>query len=458
MISPSVSRMMGLAAAIALVLGAAVATATADTWNERTMLEFSEPVMIPGATLPPGRYEFRLMDLASNRHMVQVSSEDGSKTYGIVAAVPVKRQDVKGDVVLKFNPTDTGSPPAIKGWFYPGSLYGHEFVYSDDEARKIAQRTKTVVLSTDVTDSDREKGTLYTYDATGKRGEWRTDAPTMAEWEAWQRDRAQARVASETASREEQRQATAPMVRGDAKGMRITIRDLEDNPQKYMEKTISVDAKVEEVLGPRLFTIDEDNWIDLEGEILTFVPTYLAALVREDDRVTITGTVKPFASVEIDREWGFLSGDDTTEVDLSTRPVLVASRVVGGNSDTALLIEMQSDARPVGTSGRADAQPLGDLGEIARGDQDLVGRHVRLDEVTITSAAKRGGFFARSAAGTVLVLPASDQSVTVNAGDTVKVEGVVLQLPDDMAREVDAPSDPRFNDDIYIFATTIDKQ
>jgi hypothetical protein len=458
MISALFSRMTGLAAATALVLGAGVSTATADTWNERTMLEFSEPVMIPGATLPPGRYEFRLMDLASNRHMVQVRSEDGSKTYGVVAAVPVKRDEAKGDVVLKFNPTDAGSPPAIKGWFYPGSIYGHEFVYSDDEARKIAQRTKTIVLSTDVADSDREKGTLYTYDASGKRGEWRTDAPTMAEWEAWQRDRAEARVASETAGSDERRQATAPMVRGDGKGVRVSIRDLEDNPQKYMEKTISVDATIEKVLGPRLFTIDEDNWMDLDGEILAFVPTYLAALVREDDRVTITGTVRPFASVEIDREWGFLGLDDTTEVDLSRRPVLVASRVVGGDNDTALLIEMTSDTRPVGTSGRAGAQPLGDLGKIARGGQDLIGRHVQLDEVTVASTAKRRGFFARSAADTVLVLPSSDQDVTVNAGDTVTVEGVVLQLPDGMEREVNAPADSRFNDDVYVLATRIDKQ
>jgi hypothetical protein len=237
----------------------------------------------------------------------------------------------------------------------------------------------------------------------------------------------------------------------------VKLGDIEDNASRYLGQKVTVTGEVQEVLGPRLFTIDEDNWIDLEGEILTFVPTYLAALVREDDRVTITGTVKPFASVEIDREWGFLGLDDTTEVDLSTRPVLVASRVVGGDSDTALLIEMQSDARPVGTSGRTGGQPLADLGEIARGDDDLIGRHVRLDDVTVASAAKRG-FFARSAADTVLVLPSSDRNVTVNAGDTVTIEGVVLQLPDDMEREVTAPADSRFNDDVYVFATKVDKQ
>jgi hypothetical protein len=36
------------------------------------------------------------------------------KVVALTQAVPMKRLDPKGDVVLKFNPTATGSPPAIK--------------------------------------------------------------------------------------------------------------------------------------------------------------------------------------------------------------------------------------------------------------------------------------------------------------------------------------------------------
>jgi hypothetical protein len=35
--------------------------------------------MVPGATLQPGSYVFELMDLKSNRHTVQITTEDGSK-------------------------------------------------------------------------------------------------------------------------------------------------------------------------------------------------------------------------------------------------------------------------------------------------------------------------------------------------------------------------------------------
>lgn len=71
-------------------------------------------------------------------------------------AVPTKRADRSGDVVLRFNPTDAGTPPALKSWFYPGTSYGHEFIYPDEQAREIAQRTKSIVLSTDVPGGDDE--------------------------------------------------------------------------------------------------------------------------------------------------------------------------------------------------------------------------------------------------------------------------------------------------------------
>lgn len=89
----------------------------------------------------------------------------------LTQAVPMKRLDAKGDVVVKFSPTDAGSPPAMKGWFYPGSLYGHEFIYPDGQAKEIAQRTKTIVLSVDVPGTDLEKGTLRTYDQSGSRAD-----------------------------------------------------------------------------------------------------------------------------------------------------------------------------------------------------------------------------------------------------------------------------------------------
>lgn len=451
-------RLMGLAATF---VAASVMTAGADSWNDKTILKFSAPVMVPGATLQPGSYVFKLMDSKSSRHTVQISTEDGARVVALTQAVPMKRTDSKGDVVLKFNPTDTGSPPAIKGWYYPGSLYGHEFVYPEEQAKQIAQRTKTIVLSTDVPGNDLEKGTLRTYDAAGSRSEWSGDATTLKEWEEWQRNRrATATVATPQGSRsEEAREATAPMVSGDFQGMRVKLDDLEDNPKKYIGQTISVDAEVEDVFGPRVFTIDEANWGDLEGETLVYMATDLAALVQEDDRVTITGTVKPFMRAEVEREWGWLGLQQEVEIDLAKKPVLVATRIVGGTDNAAMVIKLGPPvATAVGTSGIGASTALSDLAAIARGTDDLVGRHVNLTGVKVNKIAKDGGFFATTTAGTLFVLPSSGDKTGVQVGDTVSVKGVVLQLPSGMRESLNAAAGVKeLNDDIYVYATSVAK-
>jgi hypothetical protein len=460
-----------LAAALAVTFAV---TARADSWNDKTILKFSAPVMVPGATLQPGSYVFKLMDSKSNRHTVQISTEDGSKVIALTQAVPTKRLDPKGDVVVKFNPTDAGSPPALKAWFYPGSIYGHEFIYPDDQAKQIAQRTKTLVLSTDVSGSDLEEGTLYTYDAAASKADWKGDANTMREWEAWQKNHhATAQTATTPASGSEARQqSTAPMVRGDFQGMRVKVDELEDNAQKYSGKTISVDAEIQDVLGPRLFTIDEPNWGDLDGEILVYMPTALAALVREDDRVTVTGTVKPFVKAEVEREWGWFGMNPEVEIKLAKKPVLVATKIVGGTNNTAMVIQLDNakGTSPVGTSGRNSTNSgnnatagisimaISDLAKFGSGSDDIVGKHVSLSGVKVAGTAKNGGFFTSTSDATVFILPSSTDNTTVQSGETVSVEGVVLQFPRGLKDRLTAPSGAKgLNDDIYVYATNVSK-
>ena len=55
--------------------------ARADEWNKKTILTFSGPVQIPGATLPAGSYVFKLADIPGNRHVVQVFDKDEKKIY-----------------------------------------------------------------------------------------------------------------------------------------------------------------------------------------------------------------------------------------------------------------------------------------------------------------------------------------------------------------------------------------
>lgn len=453
--------------AIAIALVAFVApAATAQSWSERTELKFSSPVMVPGATLQPGTYIFRLTDSQSDRHLVEISRK-GGETITLTQAVPTKRLEAKGDVVLEFNPTEAGSPPAIAAWFYPGSIYGHQFVYSDEEARKIAERTKTLVLSSDAPASDMEQGTLKVYDAAGVAKPWQPDTEAASSWEKWNRDRwANAGVVRGTANPDRAR-ATAPVVDAQFEGTRVNLDALENESAQWVGKKVSVDAEVEEVYGPRVFSIDEPNWADLDGEILVYVPSTLAALVRENDRVTVSGTVKKFVKTEFENDWGWLDTDNDIDARLSLRPVLVADRIIGGTDNRALVVAINRQERtsqdrtgadrPVGTSGTTGGTGvMSDLSSLADADDETVGRTVNLSKVRVTSKASLGGFYTTAGDATLFVLPAPGLGMEFNEGDTVNLEGFVMQLPRHMEDRLENESRD-LNDDIYVYATHLDR-
>jgi hypothetical protein len=176
------------AAMAILMIAAFAAVAGANQWSDRTTFKFDTQIMVPGATLAPGTYTFRVMD--GTQHIVRIIGEKGdviTTTY----TVPIKRMDASGATVIKLTPTTAGAPVALKAWYYPGTVNGHQFVYPDRQARDIAQRTKTLVLSGDVSNSDMQKATLYLYDARGTQA-WRNDAQTIKEWNDWTRSHATA--------------------------------------------------------------------------------------------------------------------------------------------------------------------------------------------------------------------------------------------------------------------------
>jgi hypothetical protein len=65
--------------------------ARADVWNKKTIMTFSGPVQIPGATLPAGSYVFKLADISGNRHVVQVFDKDEKRIYTTILAIPNER-------------------------------------------------------------------------------------------------------------------------------------------------------------------------------------------------------------------------------------------------------------------------------------------------------------------------------------------------------------------------------
>jgi hypothetical protein len=117
--------------AIALVVLAAQ-SARADESNQLMILTFSGPVQVPGVVLPAGTYQFKLAVPDTDRHTVEILSEDGLQSYATLTTIPDERSTPTDEAVVRFKERVAGSPEAIRTIFYPGETTGMEFVYPAD--------------------------------------------------------------------------------------------------------------------------------------------------------------------------------------------------------------------------------------------------------------------------------------------------------------------------------------
>jgi len=136
-----------LALTVVGVLASGVAAQETNT-SERTFLTFSGAVEMPGVTLQPGTYVFKLADTPT-RNVVQVWDRDEKDMIGHWLFVQAERPEVSGETVVMFKETREGATPAVQYWYFPGEKIGKEFIYPKDQATRIAARTGLDVRSED---------------------------------------------------------------------------------------------------------------------------------------------------------------------------------------------------------------------------------------------------------------------------------------------------------------------
>jgi hypothetical protein len=111
------------------------------------VITVNEPLQVPGATLEPGKYVFKLADSQSNRHIVQIFNEDESQVIATILAIPNYRLQPTGKTEIELWETPKGSPQALRAWFYPGDNFGQEFSYPKEEATTLSAATNQQVPS-----------------------------------------------------------------------------------------------------------------------------------------------------------------------------------------------------------------------------------------------------------------------------------------------------------------------
>ena len=106
----------------------------ADDWNHKTIVTFSDSIEVPGQVLPAGTYVFKLMDSSSDRHIVQIWTEDEQQLITTIHTVANQRMRPAGRTIFEFDERPADSPQALHAWFYPGATVGEEFVYDNTSA------------------------------------------------------------------------------------------------------------------------------------------------------------------------------------------------------------------------------------------------------------------------------------------------------------------------------------
>lgn len=140
---------------VALFLSALVIlpNGRASEFDKKTILTFPQPVQVPGAILDSGTYVIRRTNPGGNPDVVSFFNRDETHVYATAKAIPTERPNPAEKPQVTFTETASGSPEALKKWYYPGDLTGEEFVYPKGQLTMMANNRELQTSRSTVSDS-----------------------------------------------------------------------------------------------------------------------------------------------------------------------------------------------------------------------------------------------------------------------------------------------------------------
>ncbi len=134
----------------ATLLGVASApTAYAQSDRENSTFAVTEPIDVGGFTLQPGTYLIKVVMLASNRNMIQITNEDQTKVFASVLATPhqIRAGEAAPSSRYIYYTTAAGQPKALRTWFARDTLNGQDIIYPKRRAMELAAIAKEPVIA-----------------------------------------------------------------------------------------------------------------------------------------------------------------------------------------------------------------------------------------------------------------------------------------------------------------------
>lgn len=135
---------LGLLLTLALVLP----VVHADEANQAVKVTFSQPVQIPGRTLPAGTYWFERVGV-NDPNILRVFNADHSALLAVLFSAPTERREAASHTTFIFANQGAGKAEAMVKWFYPGETLGYELLYAKPTSQQLARDMKETVVAGD---------------------------------------------------------------------------------------------------------------------------------------------------------------------------------------------------------------------------------------------------------------------------------------------------------------------
>jgi hypothetical protein len=141
------AKITGAALGLALATMMMVPVAHASIANQMTKITFSRPVRIPDQqVLPAGAYWFQIRNNTSP-NTVAIYNKNRTELLATALTTPAYRAKVRGRTEVTLARGSRNRPPVLLKWFYPGTDYGHEFLYSSKTEHRLHEEVAQNILT-----------------------------------------------------------------------------------------------------------------------------------------------------------------------------------------------------------------------------------------------------------------------------------------------------------------------
>lgn len=121
-----------------------------DALAHHTYFTFTQPVEVPGdVTLPPGRYEFRVVELLRDRRVVEVWDAKGQMLHATFLSMPAEHAGSLPEAKIRFVEGGEKQKMAVMFWWEGGGRTGLEPVYPKQQAARLSEKARTSIATSD---------------------------------------------------------------------------------------------------------------------------------------------------------------------------------------------------------------------------------------------------------------------------------------------------------------------